>query len=67
MSNEIRRQTLGNKGFAYRHPKVFIFTGILISMGIIFSKPLYDIFFMEQPSEEEMIMIRQRTRDRLRG
>lgn len=66
MSNEIKRQILKNKGFAYRHPKAFIFTGILISMGIMFSKPLYDIFFVESPSEEEMIIIRQRMRDRLR-
>lgn len=66
MSNEIKRQTLGNKGFAYRHPRVFILTGILISMGIMFSKPLHDIFFVEPPSEEELIIIQQRMRDRMR-
>lgn len=65
MSNEARRQALGKKGIAYRHPRAFILTGLTISMCIMFSKPLYDVFFAEPPSEQEMIEIRNRIRSRL--
>lgn len=55
MSNEIRRQTLGKRGFAYRHPNIFILTSVTISMCILFSKPLYDIFIAEPPVQEMKI------------
>lgn len=56
MYNEARRQTLGKRGFAYRHPNIFIFTGVTVSMCIFFSKPLYDIFFIKPPVKQEAII-----------
>lgn len=55
MSNKVRRQALGKRGFAYRHPNIFILTSVTVSMCILFSKPLYDIFFAEPPVQEMKI------------
>lgn len=54
MSDEARRQTLGKKGFAYRYPRGFIVTGVTIASCIMFSKPLYDIFFAEPQPEKKI-------------
>lgn len=54
MSNEARKRTLGQKGFSYRYPNVFILAGVTVSMCILFSKPLYDIFFAKRPEQEAM-------------
>lgn len=55
MSNKTRRQPIGKKGFAYRYPNFFILTSVTVSMCILFSKPLYDIFFAEPPVQEMRI------------
>lgn len=59
MVNDPKRQTLGKRSFAYRYPRFFIVTGVTISVCIMFSKPIYDIFFVK-PQPQENIKIRDR-------
>lgn len=56
MDKDRRRHTLGKRGFAYRYPNLFILSGITISMCILYSKPIYDIFFVKPEVKQGVII-----------
>lgn len=38
------RKPIGRTSWVYRNPRTFILTGVTVSLAIIFSKPIYDIY-----------------------
>jgi len=48
-SEERRRLTVPKRGFARRYPRSIMFLGTTLAMCLLYSKPIYDIFFSKPP------------------
>lgn len=52
MQSETRRRaTVPKRGFAQRYPRSIMLVGTTLAMCILYSKPIYDIFFFK-PQED---------------
>lgn len=47
-----RQRVTKDRGFAHRHPLVFIVVGSVLCLSIFFSKPIYDFVKGEQYIKE---------------
>lgn len=52
MDNRHRSKTLGKRSWIYRYPRTFQITFTSLGIGILFSKPIYDIFFRAREPED---------------
>lgn len=39
------------RGISQRYPRTFVLTGTILAMCMIFSKPIYDVFFYKPPKD----------------
>lgn len=60
MQYEGRRKPLPKRGFTQRYPRIFILMGTTLAMCIIFSKPIYDVFFAKPPENVKKIALPDR-------
>jgi len=61
MQNEERRRIkVPKRGIGQRYPRMFIFMGTTLAMCVIFSKPIYDIFFFKSSEDTKKIALSDR-------
>jgi len=61
MQNEGRRRiAVPKRGIGQRYPRTVILVGTTLAMCVLFSKPIYDIFFFKPSADRKKIALSDR-------